>query len=119
MTFDTIVALAAIAFTMSWTPGPNNVMLTASGAAFGLLRTVPHAFGVAFGFPVMLFLVAMGIGGVFEAFPWIAETLSWLGFAAMLWFGWKIATSSSAVGGDTEKRAVKPLTFLQAAAFQW
>src|SRR5215472_13643660 len=37
-------------FVMSITPGPNNVMLTASGANFGFRRTVPHILGIGCGF---------------------------------------------------------------------
>ena len=119
MTIDAMLALAAIAVTMTWTPGPNNVMLTASGATFGLARTFPHAMGVAFGFPVMLFLVAMGLGGLFETYPLIADVLSWVGFAAMLWFSWKIATARTDDAPSDHPTASRPLTLWQAAAFQW
>ena len=119
MSLDTILALAAIAVTMTWTPGPNNVMLTASGANFGLWRTLPHAFGVAVGFPVMLFLVALGLGGVLQTFPLLAAALSWTGFIAMVWFSWKIA--SAPVSGQSHDGSArsKPLNLWQAAAFQW
>ena len=120
MTIEALLALAAIAVTMTWTPGPNNVMLTASGAVYGLMRTLPHAMGVAVGFPVMLFLVAMGLGQVFTAWPWIAGVLSWTGFAAMVWFSWKIATAPlEGQGEQSGAPGGRPLTILQAAAFQW
>ena len=119
MPLDAILALAAIAVTMTWTPGPNNVMLTASGANFGLLQTMPHALGVAVGFPVMLFLVALGLGGLFENYPLIADGLSWLGFIAMAWFSWKIATASVDRSAPVTRAVSKPLNLWQAAAFQW
>ena len=51
------------AFVMSITPGPNNVMLTVSGATFGFRRTLPHLFGVVFGFVVQLLAVCLGEAG--------------------------------------------------------
>lgn len=115
MDFDAVAALAAVAISMTWTPGPNNLMLAASGANFGWRRTLGHSLGVAFGFPVMLILVTLGLGGVLEAEPSIAEGLRWIGFAAMLWFSWKIAMADATTAG---KRS-RPLTFFEASAFQW
>ena len=119
MSLDAVLALAAIALTMTWTPGPNNVMLTASGANFGLMRTLPHAMGVAFGFPVMLFLVSLGLGGIFATWPAVADVLSWLGFVAMVWFSWKIATAPVEPGRTAPASGARPLSIWQAMAFQW
>lgn len=115
MDLDTVIVLAGIAVSMTWTPGPNNMMLAASGANFGWGRTLPHAMGVAFGFPVMLVLVSLGLGPIFQADPLIGELLGWMGCAAMLWFAWKIATAEAANAQST----ARPLTFVQACAFQW
>jgi threonine/homoserine/homoserine lactone efflux protein len=112
---ETLAALAGLSFAMTWTPGPNNVMLAASGANFGWRRTVPHTLGVTFGFPLMLVLVALGLGRVFEAEPRLATALAWAGLAAMLWFAWRIATADAA---RAESRS-RPLSFLEAGAFQW
>lgn len=115
MTADLMIALVGVAFSMTWTPGPNNMMLAASGANFGWRRTVPHAMGVTIGFPVMLFLVAMGLGRVFAAYPGIAQGMTWAGFVAMLWFAWRIAMAGAA---RAEARS-RPLNFVEAGAFQW
>ncbi len=115
MDADQLAALAGLAVAMTWTPGPNNMMLAASGANVGWRRTVPHAMGVSFGFPLMLFVVAMGLGQVFVAEPRIALVLGWLGLAAMLWFAWRIAMADPA---RAERRS-RPLSFLEAGAFQW
>lgn len=115
MTFETVTALAGLAVSMTWTPGPNNMMLAASGANFGWRATLGHAMGVAVGFPIMLFLVAIGLGQVLTAFPILTQILKALGFAAMLWFAWKIATAAAATAEGT----ARPLTFLQACGFQW
>ncbi len=116
MTLDQILALAGFAFAGTWTPGPNNMMLAASGATFGWRRTLPHAMGVALGFPAMLFLIALGLGEVFQSSPAFRAALTWAGCAVMLWLAWRIATASAAGRGARRSR---PLSFLEAAAFQW
>ena len=98
------------------TPGPNNVMLLASGANFGVRATVPHILGISFGFPVMVFAVGLGLGAVFEQLPILHEILRWAGSAYLLWLAWKIA---SAAGMGEAKGRGRPFTFLQAAGFQW
>ena len=115
MNAEALAALAGLAVSMTWTPGPNNVMLAASGANFGWRRTVPHAMGVTLGFPLMLVLIALGLGRVFAAEPRIATVLAWAGLAFMLWFAWRIANADPA---RPESRA-RPLSFLEAGAFQW
>lgn len=115
MNGETLAALAGLAFSMTWTPGPNNMMLAASGANFGWRRTMPHAMGVTLGFPLMLLLVALGLGRVFAAEPRLAMILSWVGLAFMLWFAWGIANAGSA---RAEQRS-RPLRFVEAGAFQW
>jgi threonine/homoserine/homoserine lactone efflux protein len=113
--WDAILALAAFAFAGTWTPGPNNMMLAASGATFGWRRTLPHAFGVALGMPVMLFLIAIGLGEVFQNVPALRTALTWAGCAVMLWLAWRVATAGAAKG----RAAPRPLSFLEASAFQW
>lgn len=115
MNGETLAALAGLSVSMTWTPGPNNMMLAASGANFGWRRTLPHALGVTLGFPLMLLMVAAGMGRVLAAEPRIAAVLAWVGLAAMLWFAWRIATADAAHG----QARSRPLNFLEAAAFQW
>lgn len=115
MNSETLAALAGLATSMTWTPGPNNMMLAASGANFGWRRTMPHAMGVTLGFPLMLVLVALGLGRVFAAEPRLATGLAWTGLAFMIWFAWGIANAGSA---SAEQRS-RPLRFIEAGAFQW
>lgn len=116
MTIETILAIVALAAGTVWTPGPNNAMLASSGARFGFRATLPHAMGVAVGFPVMCFVMALGLGQVFEAQPLIGEVLRWIGAAMLLWIAWK---TLNAKPPGTEGGTAKPWTFLQASAFQW
>lgn len=116
MTFETLTALALYAFVSSATPGPNNLMLMASGANFGFLRTIPHMLGISIGFMVMLFSVGSGLVQIFDRFPVIYDVLKVASVIYMLWLAWKIANAAP-VTKNTEAGA--PMTFLQAAAFQW
>ena len=114
---DLILPVALFAFSMSITPGPNNVMVTASGANFGYRRTIPHLLGIGLGYPAMVAGVGFGLGGVFEAVPAVHIVLKYAGSGAILWMAWRIATASGS--GPASERPGRPFTFLQAAAFQW
>ena len=83
-------APAALAFASVWTPGPGNAMLAASGATFGFGRTLPHALGVPLGFPLMIFLVALGLGEAFRESAALRETLHRAGAALLAWIAWRI-----------------------------
>ena len=108
--------LAGFGFVASITHGPNNMMLMASGANFGLRRTLRHLTGVALGFSGMVLGVGLGMAGVVSRFPWIFDVIRWLGAAYLVYLAWKIATASGIGGKDAPAR---PMTFLQAVAFQW
>ena len=116
MTQELFLALVGFAFVTSVTPGPNNMMLLASGVNFGVRRTVPHMAGISLGHAVMVFLVGLGLAGIFKAWPPALTMLKLASVAYMLWLAWKIANAGAPGSG---KAAARPLTFLQAAAFQW
>ena len=116
MSADLILALAAFALATSITPGPNNLMLMTSGANFGLRRTLPHMAGVALGFVVLAIAVGLGLGRLLEAWPAARTILKAASVVYMLWLAWKFATAAPPKPGAA---AGRPLTFLQAAAFQW
>ncbi|SDY67462.1 Threonine/homoserine/homoserine lactone efflux protein [Jannaschia faecimaris] len=116
MSIDILLALAGFAFVSSITPGPNNLMLMASGANFGLLRSIPHALGIAVGFTVMIVVVGLGLSQVFDTFSWARPALAALSVVYLLYLAWKIA---NAAPPDRTEPEGTPMTFLQAAAFQW
>ncbi len=116
MMLETLPALVIFAFVTSVTPGPNNLMLMASGANFGFRRTVPHMLGVGLGFVLMTFLVGIGLAGLFQTYPLTWTALEVVSVVYMLWLAWKIA--HAAAPKDREAGGT-PMTFLQAAAFQW
>jgi threonine/homoserine/homoserine lactone efflux protein len=116
MTYDLIAALAVFAFVSSITPGPNNLMLMASGANFGFRRTIPHMLGVGIGFVVMILLVGLGLAQLFDLYPVSYTVLKSVSVVYLVYLAWKIATAAAPSGsGNTGT----PLTFLQAALFQW
>ena len=111
-----LVPFTLFAIAGSVSPGPNNLMLTASGANFGFRRTLPHILGVCIGFPLMVAAIGIGLGRVFEEVPAVHSALKVAGSAYLLWLAWRIASAGAAEPGDAGAR---PLSFLEAAAFQW
>jgi len=114
------VALLVFATISSITPGPNNLMLMASGTNFGMARTVPHALGVTIGFCAMTMVIGTGLVRLFEMFPVAYLALKVGCVCFLLYLAWKIAiaapiSSTSAAGLAT----AKPFSFTQAALFQW
>lgn len=117
MTVDLFFALVLFAFVTSITPGPNNLMLMTSGANFGFRRSIPHMLGIGIGFTVMVALVGVGLMQVFDTYPIAHQILKVGSLAYLLWLAWKIA--HAAAPGTAEAEGGRPITFLQAAAFQW
>ena len=117
MPLDALLALTLFVFVTAFTPGPNNIMVTASGVNFGFARTIPHMAGITIGFMVLLVACAAGLGLVFATMPALQLALKIVGAIYMLWLAWKVANAAPA--GDEVDDLARPLTFLQAAAFQW
>jgi len=115
MTPERAFAFVVFAMVAAGTPGPSNLLLTATGAQVGILRGIPALLGVSLGMGVMMLTVAYGLGRVVLAHPDLVRALNWLGGAFLLWLAWKIATAK---GGDAGA-ARKPVGFVGAAAFQW
>jgi threonine/homoserine/homoserine lactone efflux protein len=113
---DTIIPLAIFAFVGSFTPGPNNIMVTASGTAFGFTRTVPHILGISFGFAVMVVAFGLGAGELLRAYPAWHQWLRVAGALYLLYLAWRIARAGDPGAAESARR---PLSFLQGALFQW
>lgn len=115
MNATTLTAFIVAAIPAFFTPGPNNLMLMASGARFGFRRTIPHGAGVTFGFALMTVLVGLGLGEVFVLVPWLKTALEWLAAAYLLYLAWTLLGLKLKEGSAGQR----PLSFLQGAAFQW
>ncbi|AUH34272.1 LysE family translocator [Paracoccus tegillarcae] len=118
MQTELLLAFSGFAAVTLFTPGPNNMMLMASGANFGIRRSLPHLFGVALGFPAMVALMGLGIDRLFAAFPALVPAMQIASFAYMIYLAWRIAHAGAPRDKAAEVEA-RPFTFLQAAAFQW
>jgi len=117
MPVNILLPLVTFAVAMAFTPGPNNVMLAASGVNFGFVRTLPHMAGVTAGFVVLVLASGLGLGLVFEAVPQLQLVIKVVGSVYLLWLAYKVATAHLA--RDTGGVPTRPFTFWQAAAFQW
>ncbi|RXJ71145.1 lysine transporter LysE [Veronia nyctiphanis] len=111
-----LVAVVLFAVSSSATPGPNNLMVMTSGLNFGVKRSLPLLTGICVGFAVMLLVVGLGFGQLFEMYPDLHLWINCIGTAYLLYLAWLIARSGDV--GDSERQAV-PMTFMKGALFQW
>lgn len=115
MDFTIAASFLLLAVPSFFTPGPNNLMLMTSAARFGLGRTVPHAVGIVLGFPFMVFVIGLGLGEVFAAYPAIKEVLKYVAAAYFLYMAWHLlGLKIGAMRGSD-----RPLGVTAAALFQW
>ena len=114
---EQILPLIAFSLVMIGTPGPNNLMLMSAGANFGFRRFVPHILGISVGCQVLLLAIAMGLGQLLERYPQATVLLKIGGGLFLLYMAVQLARPRKpSLEVDKE---LKPLTFLQAALFQW
>lgn len=113
---ELFLAVLFFAFSTTITPGPNNVMIMSSGMNYGVKASVPHWLGICLGFPLMVLLVGLGFGMVFELYPHLHQLIKVLGVAYLIWLAWQIATAEPTAIKQGKR---KPFSFMQAALFQW
>jgi threonine/homoserine/homoserine lactone efflux protein len=111
---DRLVALLAFAFVSTVTPGPNNVLLWASGAAFGMRRTWPHVLGTALGVGGMAILVSAGVGALVTTVPGLALVMKVAGSIYLLYLAWQVAGAAALRRTST----ARPMSVLRAIGFQ-
>ncbi|MBU2098869.1 MAG: LysE family translocator [Gammaproteobacteria bacterium] len=126
MPLEQLIALMGFVVVMTGTPGPNNMMLLASGANFGFRRSIPHILGITAGCQILLLAIALGLGQLLTRFPVLELVLKVLCGIALLYLTWmlvKPAFSAMPVvvphDPDHEPVVTRPLSFWQGALFQW
>ena len=113
---DFLPSLLMFIVVAAFTPGPNNIMIMASGLNFGLRRSVPHLFGICLGFPLMVTALGFGAGVLFERFSNLHEIIKVFGICYLSYLAWGIAMASPEKNIEGRSR---PLSFFQAMLFQW
>lgn len=111
---DTIPLLVFV-FAGLFSPGPNVVMLTASGARFGFGRTLPHLLGVPVGTAIVAAVSGFGIGTSLLSIPALKLVFQLLAAAWILWLAYKTARAGR-LGRTADQD--KPFSFIQAITFQ-
>ena len=122
MNHDVLIAASLFSFVSSITPGPNNMMMLASGVNFGFRRSVPHWLGICGGFTFMLCAVGLGLHTLLADHPALYDVLRYAGSAYLVWMAWRLATASASPASqddDTPDNEARPLGVWAAAAFQW
>ena len=122
MNHDVLIAASLFSFVSSITPGPNNMMMLASGVNFGFRRSVPHWLGICGGFTFMLCAVGLGLHTLLADHPALYDVLRYAGSAYLVWMAWRLATATAAPAAQDENAPAseaRPLGVWGAAAFQW
>ncbi len=110
-----ILSMALFWIVAAYTPGPNNVIASYSGFNFGIKKTLPHIFGVTFGFTFLIFLLTIGLVNIFKVFPIIQVSLKYLGSIFLIYLAYKIYFSKL----DSEKKNDNPVKFIETFLFQF
>ena len=114
MDISTILSFTMFAFVSAFTPGPNNIMLAASGANFGFRASLPHILGVSVGFIALVIAAGFGLASLFSAFPHLYSLLKIISFLFLVYLAWRIGSADQ----TQSWRSNKPLRFWQATTFQ-
>ncbi|MAV04314.1 MAG: hypothetical protein CMC31_01455 [Flavobacteriaceae bacterium] len=107
--------LLTLCMIQSGTPGPNNIMLTASGKNFGFIKTIPHMLGVVLGYLTLLTVLSLGLITIFDQYPIVQEILKYIGACYLLYLAYRIYSSDNK--SDSSKS--RPLTFIEVTLFQY
>ncbi len=119
MEMGLFLSLLGFLWVAAITPGPNNMLLTASGANFGFVRSFPLMLGIMLGMQIMLLMVAFGIGGLILVYPALHLLLKIAGSLYLLWLSWKIATAPYEVlDVDATAAPAKAMPFWQGGLLQ-
>ena len=110
-----LLSLSLFMFVTSCTPGPNNILASYSGFNFGLIKTIPHMFGVIFGFTSLVIAINFGLINIFKNFPIIQEILKYMGTIFLIYLAYKISFSKA----SSDNSSKNPIKFIESFFFQF
>jgi len=110
-----LISLCLFMFVTSCSPGPNNIVASYSGFNFGILKTIPHMFGVIFGFTSLVAITNFGLINVFQKYPIIQEILKYTGSLFLIYLAYKISFSKNSL----ENSKKNPVKFIETFFFQF
>ncbi len=116
---DISAAFLLFVVSAAFTPGPNNIMIMTSGLNYGVRSSLPHLLGICFGVPTMFLAVGFGLSFIFEQYLWVHALVQLSGVIYLFYLAWAIANSEPDSLGGAGGNSTKPLSFVQAALFQW
>ncbi|MFY7866599.1 LysE family translocator [Roseateles sp.] len=121
MDLQTLLAVTSFAVVTSITPGPNNMMLLASGLNHGFKATLPHVVGISSGLMLLFLAAGLGLGALLTQWPQLYWALKSAGLVYMVWLAWQLwrAGGPQSPGAAASSAAPRLMGFWGAAAFQW
>ena len=110
-----LLSLCLFMFATSCSPGPNNILASYSGFNFGLVKTIPHMFGVIFGFTTLVIVMNFGLINIFKNFPVMQEILIYTGTIFLVYLAYKISFSKT----SSDNSSKSPVRFIETFFFQF
>ena len=110
-----LLSLCLFMFVTSCSPGPNNILASYSGFNFGLVKTIPHMFGVIFGFTTLVIVMNFGLINIFKNFPVMQEILIYTGTIFLVYLAYKISFSKT----SSDNSSKSPVRFIETFFFQF
>ena len=110
-----LLSMSLFMLVTSCSPGPNNIVASYSAFNFGMTKTIPHMFGVIFGFTTLVAVINFGLINIFKMFPIIQEILKYAGSIFLIYLSYKIAFSKS----KSSDSSGNPVKFIETFFFQF
>ena len=110
-----LLSLSLFMFATSCSPGPNNILASYSGFNVGLIKTIPHMFGVIFGFTTLVVVMNIGLINVFKNFSIVQEILKYAGTIFLIYLAYKISFSKT----SSDNSSKSPVKFIETFFFQF
>ena len=110
-----LLSMSLFMLVTSCSPGPNNIVASYSAFNYGITKTIPHMFGVIFGFTTLVAVINFGLINIFKMFPMIQEVLKYTGSIFLVYLAYKIAFSKSNLNDAAEN----PVKFIETFFFQF